>query len=138
MVVGRSAPRPAASPGRRLGSAHRLRRSADYLRCYRRGHKRHGSLVTIHAHPNATPAARLGITASRKVGKAVIRHRAKRRVREIFRCWEGRPGLSGLDVVVHLKPPAGRAGFRELKAEVEELFCQLTAGGSGGRRKEGP
>jgi len=59
-------------------------------------------------------------------------------VREIFRCWEGRPGLSGLDVVVHLKPPAGRAGFRELKAEVEELFCQLTAGGSGGRRKEGP
>lgn len=94
--------------------------------------------MTIHAHPNEVPAARLGITASRKVGKAVIRHRAKRRVREIFRCWEGRAELSGLDVVVHLKPPAGRAGFAELKAEVEGLLSQLVAGNSAGRRKEGP
>ena len=31
---------------------------------------------------------RLGVTASRKVGKAVVRHRTKRRVREIFRRFE--------------------------------------------------
>ncbi|HEX9737345.1 MAG TPA: ribonuclease P protein component [Thermoanaerobaculia bacterium] len=137
-VEGRSAPRPAAcsSEGRQLGRRHRLRRSAEYLRCYRQGRKRHGSLVTIHVHPNEAAAARLGITASRKVGKAVVRHRAKRRVREVFRCWEGRAQLSGLDVVVHLKPPAGRAGFAELRAELEELLSRLAAWNSGGRHQE--
>lgn len=93
--------------------------------------------MTIHAHPNEEATARLGITASRKVGGAVIRHRAKRRVREIFRCWEGRAGLSGLDIVVHLKPAAGQADIGELAAQLTELLSGLAERSCEERRKEG-
>ncbi len=113
------------SSARRLRSHHKLRRSADYLRCYRRGRKLHGPLATLHYHPNEEQVARLGITASRKVGKAVIRQRVKRRLREIYRCWEGRAALPLVDIVVHLKPAAGRVGFGALKNEFEGLLSRI-------------
>ena len=103
---------------------HRLRSRADFVRCYRRGLKRHGSLASLHFHPNESSDPRLGITASRKVGKAVVRHRIKRRVREIFRRWRGRRGLAGVDVVVHMKPAAAVADFDHLRSELERLLAK--------------
>ena len=116
-----------SKPGRGEGLSprQRLRRSADYVRCYRRGRKKHGSLVVLHVHPNDLGEARLGITASRKVGKAVVRHRIKRRVREIFRRFEGRPQLAYLDIVAHLKPTAGSSDFRSLQNELHRLFGKV-------------
>ncbi len=110
----------------RLRPYHKLRRSADYLRCYRRGRKLHGPLATLHYHPNEEQVPRLGITASRKIGKAVIRQRVKRRLREIYRCWEGRSTLPLVDIVVHLKPAAGRVGFGALKNEFEGLLSRIS------------
>lgn len=103
----------------------RLRRRADYLRCYRRGRKRHGSLASLHFHSNEGQDARLGVTASRKVGKAVVRHRLKRRIREIFRRFQHRGRLRPVDVVVHLKPAAAEAAFADLAAEVGRLLESL-------------
>ena len=119
---------------RRFRRGHKLCRSAEFLRCYRRGGRRHGSLLTLHFHPNDARTPRLGITASRKVGKAVVRQRSKRRVREIFRTWEGRSSLGGLDVVVHLKPAAGPSDFRTLRDELERLLAKLPGAASGTRR----
>lgn len=102
-----------------------MRRSSDFSRCYRRGGKRHGALASIHFHPSDEASARLGITASRKVGKAVDRHRVKRRVREIFRCWERRAALPGVDLVVHLRPAAARADFAALRDELETLLSRV-------------
>ena len=51
--------------------------------------------------------ARLGITASRKVGSAVVRNRVKRRIREWFRR-AGQARLVGLDVVVIARASAAR------------------------------
>ncbi|MCP4660180.1 MAG: ribonuclease P protein component [bacterium] len=127
-------PRGRQGRHQKLGRHQRLRRRADYLRCYRQGRKRHGSLATLHVHPNEEREARLGITASRKVGNSVLRHRVKRRVREIFRRWEGRDSLPQFDIVVHLKPEAGRVGFWDLASELQHLLSlfsptQREAGG---------
>lgn len=108
-----------------LKREQRLRRRIDFLRCYRQGRKKHGSLASLHFHPNALEDPRLGITASRKVGNSVVRHRIKRRVREIFRRSERRAQLASLDVVVHLKPTSSRASFQELEGELERLFRRL-------------
>lgn len=117
--MGRHAP----SSGEGWCRAQKLRRSADYLRCYRRGRRRHGALMSVHLHPNQAAEARLGITASRKVGGAVVRHRAKRRVREVFRRAPWRRRLVGLDVVVHLKPAAAGASFAAIRAELGRLLA---------------
>lgn len=107
----------------------RLRRRQDYLRCYRHGRKKHGALVSLHFHPRDPSEgfknARLGITASRKVGKAVVRHRAKRRVREIFRRWEHRASLGDVDIVVHLKPAASAVDFKAFENELGRLLGKV-------------
>jgi ribonuclease P protein component len=126
MPGGEGAPAPPQSAAReRLTSAERLRRRTDYLRCYRTGRRRHGPLALLYFAPNQLGHPRLGITASRKVGKAVARQRLKRRIREIYRRWQERSQLPALDLVVHLKPGAGESDFPALKKELLRLLSSL-------------
>lgn len=122
--MGGAPPRPAA-PVEGLTRDQRLRRRADFLRCYRQGRRRHGALAVLHVAPNDRQHPRLGITASRKVGKAAVRQRLKRRVREVYRRWEQRASLPAVDLVVHLRPAAAAADFRGLKEELEGLLDSL-------------
>ena len=56
---------------------------------------------------------RLGISVGKRAGRAVMRNRLRRRVREIFR--RNRPGSgTGLALVVNLRPSAAAASFSEL------------------------
>lgn len=113
-----------SQPGsQRLLPAERLRRRADYLRCYRTGRRRHGSLAILYFVPNQLGHPRLGITASRKVGPSVVRHRIKRRIKEIYRRWNDRGKLPALDLVVHLKPEARGSDFEALRLELMRLFA---------------
>lgn len=111
--------------GERLPREHTLRRSADYLKCYRGGRRLRGPYARLHYAPNRLDHPRLGITASRKVGKAVVRNRLKRRVRETFRRWPGRSSLPAVDVVVHLEPRASATGYEELARELTDMLRRI-------------
>lgn len=127
MPLGAASPQ-GAGEGRseRLPRDERLRRRADYLRCYREGRRRGGRFATLFFIPNSLPHPRLGITASRKVAKrAVVRQRLKRRVREIYRRWDHRNQLPALDLVVNLKPDAKAAEFDALRRELERQMAGL-------------
>ena len=127
-----SSDRLSPSPREGLSVEERLRRRADFQRCYRQGRRRHGELLVLHFAPNGLDFPRLGITATRKVGGSVIRHRLKRQVREVFRRWEGRWRLAQVDVVVHLRPIAGKSDFAELEADLRRALSRLP------RRSETP
>jgi ribonuclease P protein component len=47
----------------------------------------------------------------------VTRNRLKRRVREVFRQSESRPGLRGLDLVIHLKTESAKMAFHDMKSD---------------------
>ena len=79
----------------------------------------------LYSLPNLLGHPRLGITASRKVGAAVVRNRAKRRVRDIFRRHPARAALPAVDLVVHLQPAAGTAEFAALESQLGELLEAL-------------
>ena len=119
-----------ASPGRgeSLRREEGLRRRADFLQCYRPGRRRHGSLVILYfrQRPPEPPHARIGITASRKVGGSVVRHRVKRRIREIYRRWDERSQLPPFDIVVHVLPAARQAEFLDLRRDLLDLLTPLT------------
>ena len=74
---------------------------------------------------------RLGITASRKVGGAVVRTRCKRRLRELFRNdsarWTGRPA----DIVINARRECAAAPWDELQRDYERCVRSLD-----GRLKE--
>jgi ribonuclease P protein component len=94
---------PTADPGaalptdRRFALGSRLRRRQDYQAVYEHGTRLSGSLMTVFFLPNTLGRPRLGIAATRKIGSAVIRNRAKRRVRDLFRREQIREAL---DIVV--------------------------------------
>ncbi len=116
---------PCTSAKEGLRRDQRLSRRADYLSCYRRGRKRSGAAVDPVFPAGRHPEARLGITASRKVGSSVVRQKVKRRIREIFRRWPGRQALAPVDLVVHLKPEAGGARFLPIREDLERLLGGL-------------
>lgn len=63
----------------------------------------------------------MGFTVSRRVGKAVVRNRVKRRLREAWRRWMGELPVTG-DVVVAARPQAAEASYTELEAELGRLL----------------
>ncbi|GFE56981.1 ribonuclease P protein component [Geobacter sp. AOG1] len=63
----------------------RLRKRPDFLAVSRQGHKYHSVHFIILLLPSGSTVTRVGITASRKVGNAVVRNRIKRLVREFYR-----------------------------------------------------
>ena len=57
----------------------------QFLRLYRKGKSVVTSTMVVYVAPNHVGTPRLGITAGKKLGGAVARNRAKRRLRELYR-----------------------------------------------------
>ncbi|MCH7666007.1 MAG: ribonuclease P protein component [Acidobacteria bacterium] len=104
--------------GESLPRAQRLCRREDYRRCYRKGRRNYGSHLTLYFIDNRCGHSRIGLTVSRKVGRAVVRVKLKRRFREIYRRWPQRKELRPLDLVVHAKASSATATFGELERDL--------------------
>jgi ribonuclease P protein component len=59
--------------------------NAQFRRIYKSGISCVRPTLVLYTKPNGLKINRLGITVSKKIGKAHIRNRAKRRLREVFR-----------------------------------------------------
>ena len=97
-----------------LSWKERLHKRKDFLRIYRQGKRIYtGTLVAYFLH-NQLEQHRLGVTASRKIGKAVTRNRIKRRIRQLFRTSKS-PVTPCFDIVVNVRKAAARAPFTRLQ-----------------------
>lgn len=109
---------------------HRLVRRADFTRVYGSGRKAYGQFVAIFAlrRPDTgddQPGPwRLGITATRKSGKAVERNRQRRRIREFFRLHQ-HALPSGWDFVVNTRRSLNEAGHPEFHKDMERTLRKL-------------
>lgn len=83
-----------------------------FRRLYRTNGFANGYLV-LYARKNRTGANRVGITVSKKLGKAHVRNRVRRRFREIYRLNEDK-FQPGWDIVVVARSRAVDAPFGEL------------------------
>jgi ribonuclease P protein component len=87
-------------PSERFAKARRVRRRREFQRVFDLSLRAKGRYFTVLVAPNDTGTTRLGIVASRKLGNAVMRNRAKRLIRDIFRQTTGLPVAPAIDVVV--------------------------------------
>ena len=76
-----------------------IRRGADFQRTYNRRIRASDDWLLLFGCPNELPYSRLGLSVSRKVGKAVVRNRWKRLIREAFRLTREKLP-QGLDLIV--------------------------------------
>jgi ribonuclease P protein component len=105
----------------RFGKARRVRRSGEYQRAFKAGIRVHGRYFTFVMSPNGSSIVRLGLVASRKLGDAVTRNRAKRLIREVFRRMAS-PAPAGVDVVVIPRAALLDAPFESVRDDFRGAF----------------
>ena len=110
--------------GQGLAAPERIRRRPEFERIYNAGAKIHGRFMTLFVMPNGTGTPRFGVAATRKLGSAVERNRAKRRARELFR---RRKKIGGLDIVIVPRREMLDAPFATLEADYSTLLDRRRA-----------
>jgi ribonuclease P protein component len=118
------------SASRRLRRGDRLRERRDFQRVSRDGVRTNSPSFIVLAAPRRNAEQqqnpRLGITASRRVGPAVVRSLVKRRIREWFR--QHREDLPvSRDIVVIARSSAATAPWAQIEAELSASAAQLRA-----------
>lgn len=86
---------------------------------FRRGRAYYGTWVAVRVLRNALDISRLGLVVGKKVGGAVERNRAKRRIRQIVGIRALTPGW---DLVVIARSGIQSAEYRDVERELRELL----------------
>lgn len=66
-----------------------IKENRTFRQIYRRGRSAVTPFLVLYCRPNRLGRNRLGITVSTKLGGAVVRNRARRRLREVYRLAQG-------------------------------------------------
>jgi len=112
----------------------RLKRRADFLRvaAARRKWAAPGLILQVSPQPERNPAdpafpVRVGFTASRKVGNAVMRNRARRRLKAIVAELVGRNTKPGHDLVLIARTATCDCPFEDLKRDLLQSLKRTKA-----------
>ena len=102
-----------------LPRVDRIRRRPDFERVYSQGARISGRFMTVFVLRTGLTQTRLGVAATRKLGSAVVRNRAKRLARELFR---RQKIAGGYDIVIVPRRELVDAPFPTLEADYHAVL----------------
>ena len=103
----------------------RMKRRAEFLRAASGGRKSAQPGLVLQARPRADDApARVGFTVTKKVGNAVVRNRARRRLREAARLVLREHPVSGVDLVLIGREGTGARPFAALQDDLRRALAR--------------
>jgi ribonuclease P protein component len=105
----------------------RVLNRVDFVNLNREGKKRHTAHFALFFRKNGLAHSRLGITTSKRTGKAVTRNRTRRLVREFYRLHKAF-FPSGYDILISAKKEAGNLDFWKVREELLGFFVDKKSG----------
>ena len=117
-------PEPNPKGTARFSKAARLRHRQEFLRAQAQGKRFHTRHFGVTLAPMAEGHPRLGLVATRRLGKAVQRNRVKRLLREFFR--RHQTGLPDFDLVIMAKKGAPALEYHQVEEELGRLLFSRT------------
>lgn len=107
-----------------MNRAWTLKENYEFRRVYQRGTSAVSGSMVVYCRKNKLGRSRLGITASTKIGGAVTRNRARRRLREVYRL--NRDKLQrGWDIILVARGRTASVSWRELNDTFLRLCRKL-------------
>ena len=101
-----------------------IKENYEFRRMYRKGASAVSSSMVVYCRRNQLGRNRLGLTVSVKVGKAVVRNRCRRRIREVYRLAQPRM-KQGYDLVVVARSRCCNGPYLKLSAAFDKALSQL-------------
>ena len=98
-----------------------LTKRAQYLTVYKSGKAWVDNFIVIKALPNELEFSRYGFSVAKEIGKAVVRNRVRRLLKEIASLANIKPGW---DIVFIARPTAAAADYHQLKKSMEKLLLR--------------
>jgi len=104
-----------------LPRQYRLVRANDFRQAHKQGRSVANALLVLRYHPNQLDHSRFGFSISRRVGKAVVRNRVRRRMREAVRETLDLVAV-GWDVVVIARQGCAEADYDAIASATVHLL----------------
>ena len=101
-----------------------LKKTWDFQQVYKKGTSKANRFLVMYVLKNEHGINRLGITASKKIGNSVVRHRVTRLIRESYRLSEEN-FLVGYDIVIVTRPEIKNLTFFEIRDAILLLGARL-------------
>ncbi len=107
-----------------LKNTHSIKFNSDFRRLYARGKSAAGGFVAVYFKPNRRGCSRVGFSVGKGLGKAVVRNRTKRLMRESYRLISGR--LNGsYDMIIVARNRAAGKSFSQISRDLEFVLRSL-------------
>ena len=101
-----------------------LKENYEFRRMYQKGASAAGGCMVVYCRKNKLGRNRLGLTASVKLGHAVVRNRARRRLREVYRLHLDELAV-GWDIILVARSRTVTASWKELNDTFLRLCRKL-------------
>ena len=99
-----------------------LKKNSDFRMVYNRGRSVADACMVVFVLKNGVGQSRLGISCSKKIGKAVVRNRQRRRIKELYRKTYAQTIRQGFDIIIMPRAAIVSAGAQDIEMSMRNLF----------------
>lgn len=112
-----------------------IRKDSDFRRVYQKGKSFADRNLVIYTLKNGSNKSRIGISISKKVGKANVRNRIRRYIKEAYRLNIDEKVNTGLDIVFIARINSQNAKYKDIEKSIKYITRKANAVSGGNKPK---
>ena len=98
-----------------------LKKDSDFRKVYKHGKSFANRYLVMYILKNKSETSRIGISVSKEVGKAIIRNKVRRRIKEAYRLNIDENVKYGYDIVFIARVAIKDANYHEIESAMKHL-----------------